>query len=345
MLLENGEFVSGDGAPARHTTGTRVVLSRALCRYRHFRAPPGLSPRQIASAARTFADAHAPFDDTGSLIFRTALGAGVWFWDQARVTAACGGVAPRTMVPESLLRGPGEGWRLLECAEGVEAQYWEAGVLIASTWRRSAFTREQWAAFVLGVDAPMVEPSDSPPALERPGLRTGANWRRNLIGSPLTWRDAEQALLSVSLCALGLAAFFGGQALRHDQAARADTRAVATIEASMNREPAQQRVREHLALLRAYQSATVGVDVLGASSEAIAALAQFGVEPARWRADQEGLSITAPGSVNDLPVRDIVSALEAAESLCGVEPVFGEGEVEFNARIAQPGAASCGGPA
>ncbi len=160
----------------------------------------------------------------------------------------------------------------------------------------------------------------------------------------MTWRDAEYALLTASLCALGLAAFFGGQALRHDQAARGDAQAVAALEASMNREPAQQRVRERLALLRAYQSATAGADVLGASSEAFAAMARFGVEPVRWRADQTGVSITVPGSVNDLPVRDIVGALEATESLCGVEPVFGQGEVEFHARIAQPGAASCGSP-
>lgn len=345
MLLESGEFASADGALTRDRPGRRVVLSRALCRYRHFRAPAGLSPRQVASAARTFAQAHAPYEDTGSLIFRTPLGAGVWFWDQARVAAACADAAPRALVPEPLLRGPGEGWRLLECVEGYEAQYWESGALIASTWRRNIFAREQWAAFVLGVDAPLLDAPDSPPALDHAPLRMGANWRRNLIGAPLTWRDGEQMLLSGALCALALAAFFGGQAMRHDQAARADTRAAAALEASMSQEPAQQRVRERLDLLRAYQAATASVDALGASSEAIAVLAGFGLEPLRWRADQEGLSVTAPGNVNDLPVRDIVTALEATASLCGVEPAFGQGEVEFRARISAPGAATCGAPA
>jgi hypothetical protein len=334
MLLESDQ-IAGGGLGKRAAGGV-LIISRALCRYRHFRTPAGLSSRQIANAAATFSQAHAPYEQTGSLTFRTPLGVGVWFWDQARIAAACGGDAPRAIVPESLLRGAGEGWRVLACEEGFEAQYWEAGALVASTWRRGPFGREYWNAFALGIETPATEPPDALPAATETPLRKGANWRRNRIGAPLNWRDAENALFTLCVCALALAAFFAGQALHRQTAAAADLRASAAMEAQMDQDATHQRVREHLALLRAYHGANSGPDVLGAASEATATLAGFGITPLSWRADAEGLSIAAPGSVNDLPVREIVTALEALESLCNVEPSFAAEEVTFRAVLAGP---------
>ena len=69
----------------------------------------------------------------------------------ALVAAACAGKAPALVVPETILRDAGDGWRVIACAEGVEAQYWEDRTLLASSWRREPFTREQWTAFALGV--------------------------------------------------------------------------------------------------------------------------------------------------------------------------------------------------
>ncbi len=342
MRHEMRHVLREDSVPGEHPSGRSVVLSRALCRYRHFRAPPGLSGRQVAGAARTYAQAHAPFDDAGSLIVRTPLGAGIWFWDQARVAAAYSGAPPRLLVPESLLRSDGEGWRVLACNEGVEAQYWEDGALLASSWRRTPFTREQWAAFALAVEGPAVRPpNDPPPALEAPG-RGDAHWRRNLIGEPLSWRTGEAACTTVALCALALTAFFSGQALRYDGAAGADARAVAALEARMSADAAQQRVRERLGMLSAYQAVHAGADALGASAEGLAAFAQFGLEPQSWSVNGGVFSASVAGGVSELPVREIIAAMEAAPSLCAAEPAFLEGMVEFRARVTSA-EAPCGG--
>lgn len=341
MRADAGKFLREGAGPAERAPSGPVVLSRALCRYRHFRAPPGLSKRQTASAARTYAQAHAPFDNAGSMLLRTPLGVGIWYWDQNRVAAAYAPAPPRTLVPESLLRGRGEGWRILTCDEGVEAQYWEEGALLASSWRRTSFTREQWAAFALGVEAPAIRPpNEPPPAVDEP-LHDGGQWRRDLIGEPLSWRHGEVAFGTVALCALALAAFFTGQALRYGGAARADTVAVAALEADMSADQAQQRVRERLALLGAYDSVHAGADVLSASAEAMAAFAQFGLEPQGWSVSGEGFSATLAGGVAEVPVREIVAALDAAPSLCAAAPEFREGAVEFRARVTSPDA-PCG---
>lgn len=322
-----------DSLHGERATGRAVVLSRALCRYRHFRAPPGLSRRQVAGAARTYAQAHAPFDNTGTLIVRTPLGAGVWFWDQARVAASYDGAPPRALVPESLLRSEGEGWRVLTCDEGVEAQYWEDGALLASSWRRAPFTREQWAAFALGVEAPALRPPNDPPPAIEAARRSDAHWRRNLIGEPLSWRTGETACATIALCAMALTAFFSGQALRYDGAAGADARAVAALEARMAGDAAQQRVRERMGLLSAYDAAHRGVDALGASAEGLGVFAQLSLEPQSWSVRSGVFAASIAGGVSELPVREIIAALEASPSLCAAEPAFLEGMVEFRARV------------
>lgn len=343
MHHEMRNLLREDSVPGERAPGS-AVLSRALCRYRHFRAPPGLSRRQVAGAARTYAQAHAPFDNASSLIVRTPLGAGIWFWDQTRVAAAYSGAPPRVLVPESVLRSDGEGWRVLACDEGVEAQYWEDGALLASSWRRTPFTREQWAAFALGVEGPALRPpNDPPPATEAP-RRGDAQWRRNVIGEPLSWRTGETVCATIALCAMALAAFFSGQALRYDGAAAADARAVAALETSMAADPAQQRVRERMGLLGAYHAAHSGVDALGASAEGLAAFAQLGLEPQSWGVGAGVFSASIAGGVSELPVREIIAALEATPSLCAAEPAFLEGMVEFRARVTSA-EAPCGADA
>ncbi len=328
MLLE-ADILAG----SVHGAGSPLLLSRALCRYRHFRAPPGLTWRQVANAARTFAQAHAPFSETGTLLMRTPAGAGIWWWDAARIAAACGGKAPGVVVPETVLRGAGEAWRVVACAEGVEAQYWEDGTLLASSWRREPFTREQWVAFALGVEAPAsAAPLAAPEPIELP-LRRGGAWRRHWIKPAATWRDAEAALATVALCAAALAAFFAGQGLRQDNSAAADTRAAAAIEARIGADPAMGRVREQTALLQAYDAALGDGDVLAAAADAFAALAQFGQQPEGWQVEAGALRVRVLAASGDMQLREIVAALEATESLCEVEPTFQPDAVAFAAKL------------
>ncbi len=336
-LLENGTLVGADGdtLPAG-----ALLLSRALCRFSLYRASPGLSRAHIARAARTHAEANAPFAETGALVLRSPHGAEIWYWDKAQVSIGVSPKALRTLAPESLFRGAGEGWRILACVEGFEAQYWQEGGLVASTWRRRAFTREQWIAFAMGVEAAAHEPPDAPPAPTSTQVLTRAHWQGREIKPPLTWRDAETAATSFALCLSGLAAFFVGQGLHFEDDRRAIAREAVAIEESIASNPALQRAREHAALLRAFNAANAGADALAAAVDALVVFKQFGVEAESWRADQAGFHATLSASISEIPLRDVVAALEATPLLCGVEPNLSsrEGALELTAALETTGA-------
>jgi hypothetical protein len=315
------------------------VLSRALCRFKLYRAAPGLSRAQIARAARTYAEAHAPFADTGMLVLRAKHGAEIWYWDKAQAGAVKSG-------PESLLREPGDGWRVLACGEGFEAQYWDDGGLIASTWRRQNFSQEQWAAFVLGVDAAKHEaPRMPPPPIDLP-LLARAHWRARVIKPPWSWRDGETSAWSLALCALALAAFFAGQALHLEAITRSQAQAATAIEASIASDAALARARERTELLRAFNRVNAGGDALAAFADALSVFKTFNIEASTWRVDAQGLQATLNVSMTDIPLREVVAALEAKAHLCRVEPNLSsrEGALELTAKLeGEAGACDRGG--
>ena len=109
LLLESGTLA--DDAVSRLVGARDLVLSRALCRFRFYRAPQTLTRSQFAQAARVFAEVHAPFADTGTLILRAAAGAGIWYWDRAKLSS----FEPVGQIsPESVWREPGDGWRVVD---------------------------------------------------------------------------------------------------------------------------------------------------------------------------------------------------------------------------------------
>ncbi|HCK83176.1 MAG TPA: hypothetical protein DHW63_01230, partial [Hyphomonadaceae bacterium] len=112
-----------------------------------------------------------------------------------------------------------------------------------------------------------------------------------------------------------------------------DARAVAALEARMAGDAAQQRVRERMGLLSAYDAAHRGVDALGASAEGLGVFAQLSLEPQSWSVRSGVFAASIAGGVSELPVREIIAALEASPSLCAAEPAFLEGMVEFRARV------------
>jgi hypothetical protein len=334
MLLEDGTFEGGEGAPR-----TRVVLSRALCRFKLFPAGAGLTASQFARAARTFAEAEAPFADTGSLVLKTPVGASIWYWDRARL-AALGVHGAREVSPESVWKPSGEGWRVVACAEGFEAQYWQDGALIASSWRRGPFVKAQWTAFALSVDGATLDAPEEPPMamlLEN----SDGNWRRNQIKPPLGWRDVERGAATLALCGAALAAFFVGQALNHDRVATEERSAAAQIEARLRADPDIARVRERLALVRAYGDVMIDTHALSSTADAFEVFHRLELDVTAWSA--EGAQFRAIVAAPQGPVREIVAALEATPTLCGVTPEIGgaDGSVEFSARIMNDAAATC----
>ena len=338
LLLESGALHEGEAARATLSRG--VVLSRALCRHKPFRAAPGLTRAQVARAARTYAEAHAPFVETGSLVLRTLQGAAIWYWDKAQLATLGAGSAGDKVSPESVWRTGGDGWRILACAEGFEAQYWEDGGLIASSWRREPFTREQWAAFVLGIESFERAPPDDPPAPQRVPM-DDASWRRAQIKAPLGWRDLELGALSAGLCAVALAAMFAGQALRHDGGARAAARQADAIAARARQDANIARAHERAILLNEYAGSFADANALAAIGDAFTVLGRFGVQAQSWSADRQRLSLAIASAITETPVREIVAALEETPTLCSVTPELAGAESGFELRNNR---ARCGRP-
>lgn len=325
LLLENGAREAG--ADGQRLGKGALVLSRALCRFRFFSAPSGLRRAQVDKAARLFAEAHSPFKDTGTLILRSKLGAAIWYWDKQKL----GG--QNEVSPESVWRSPGEGWRVVRCVEGFEAEAWAGSVLIASTWRRGPFSAAQWSAFTLSVEGWETPPPSAPPDPVSVAAGNGA-WRRARLRAPLTWRHVQDAAATVGLCLVGLAAFFAGQAASHAVAARQEERAGAAFERLLRDDPGIARANEWSAVVAAYARQQSREDPLLSAAQGLEVLRTFGLEVRTWRADRRGFRamIDAPG--RDLAIREVIAALNATPLLCEATPeLAGGGQIELRAGI------------
>jgi hypothetical protein len=209
------ETVEGGGALASFLKGGRpnVWLARSLCAYQHF--DPGAARGGAAwAAARLHAASAAPFVQAGALVEKSGRGFSIWWWDRERVDpilAEAFGDRPPPLGPETFVPPVGGGWRVLRLTDGVEAQLWRDGGLVASRWRRGAFDAASWEAFVRIQPGPGDAPSEPPAALA--GFR--APFPRYSAGGGLIPEHllrAAPAALAVLL--LTAAAFWLGQGLK-----------------------------------------------------------------------------------------------------------------------------------
>lgn len=154
---------------------SRWVLARSLCRFRHFRLPPEAGA-QRRTVLRNLLRAWAPFDDTAYCVVARSDAGFAWAWDRPRVAAllaTASAPAGAALIPEALLapRETTDGVRLLQTLEGVDAQVWKGGELLASRWWPQAPEPEDWARWWrstavdsgLGADPPLPLPSVQTP--------------------------------------------------------------------------------------------------------------------------------------------------------------------------------------
>jgi|CXWL01.1.fsa_nt_gi hypothetical protein len=336
FLRENGSLVDAAGQPVAANAVRTLALSRALCRFHSFRAPPGLSSGQVVQAARLAAETNAPFSPSGSLILRTEGGASIWYWDGARV-AELFGTRAVNVAPESVFSAAHDGWRIVESLDGYEAQYWQNGALQASTWRRRPLDAAQWTLFVQGVENADTPAPATPPTPEKPAFDASGAWRRQQVKPPLSWADAEKAAAGVAFCAAGVAAFLVGQSLRLDGDARRDTARAAEISQVLSADENARRAEAQLALIQNYQTAMAAPDVLNAAADALEVLHRLDLQVGDWSVDGETLRLVLVQTASEIEVRDLVAALEAAPALENVEPQFrGRDQgLEINATLAQ----------
>lgn len=129
-----------------------LVLPRGMCRFGRFEL--GRVPASKRHAALSLMlPGWAPFRDIDHLAVWADGTATVWCWDKAQLQARLrqhgySGPAFATTVPETLLRPPeAEGLRLVRTLDGVEAQQWLDGSLLASRWWPQAPDAAAWTMF------------------------------------------------------------------------------------------------------------------------------------------------------------------------------------------------------
>lgn len=311
LLRENGEVVDARGKPAK--AEGEILLARGLCRFEQFRAPARLAQDDRDKAARLKAETDAPFRNAGSLMLRTKDGAAIWYWDAAQVAALLNKPIETDIraVPESLYRvGSGDGWRIIEVSDGFEAQYWQDGALVASTWRRRAFTDAQWRTFALSVDQAAAAAPSAPPSAEKAELVASSAWRRQRIGTPWTWKRVEDIARTAAVCVAALATFCAGYAFHLDQLAQQDERAGAAVHARLLASNEARRARAQLEVVKAFEQRQPSVNVLDSVGQALEVLRQFGIDAADWSATDQQIRLTAPYVRSQTPLREILAEFD-----------------------------------
>jgi Tfp pilus assembly protein PilN len=126
--------------------GQQRVIARAHCQYRR-ESFEGLPPRRRQQAALLASARLAPSEDALSYLTWTGDIAHFWFWtpDSGEVLSS-----DLNWVPESVLLASleGDGLRVLQVAQGIEAQHWKEGVLEHSQWWSELPSLEAWQRFV-----------------------------------------------------------------------------------------------------------------------------------------------------------------------------------------------------
>lgn len=195
------------GLPQRPFGRTPIVVARSLCRLRWFRLGT-LKAHERLDALRLQALAWLPFEDSAhalALLGDTGL---VICWDRRAAHQAletAGQDASRVLwQPEPLFcKAGGDDVRLVQGADGVEAQVWAQGHLLASQWWPTSPDALAWTRFLHGAGLP---PQDLP-ELETPPLITRA-WAPVMdIQTPAGQGSTERRV--VMACALALAFCLG----------------------------------------------------------------------------------------------------------------------------------------
>jgi hypothetical protein len=203
------------------------IISRGLCRCASIELPPVARRKQIAAAGLQLRQL-SPFAATGAYLVASKTRATVWYWDNAEVerAAASQGLKAEDLwvVPETLMYSPAvDGLRLVACADGVEAQRWEGGMIVASQWWSHQPGPAEWSLFVRQIGPAAADVSRTvPPALQHPA-RLRLPWATNALpgGRGAARRDVERsahALLGTAL--LLWSSWLGGAWLKLEWEAR-----------------------------------------------------------------------------------------------------------------------------
>lgn len=134
-----------------------------------------IAPAHRRAALRAQVLAWAPFDDTEARVELHGAAAWAYAWDRTRVAAmlASADDTGAHVEPEQAFRAAPsrDGPQLVECLEGVEAQYWRGGALHASRWWSALPDADEQRAWQRSL-GPLVEGQGHLPVPARTHWRT-----------------------------------------------------------------------------------------------------------------------------------------------------------------------------
>lgn len=204
--------VGDDALPLAPDTRA-LLLSRAWFRGRVFDLS-AVPAAQRRAALRAQLLAWAPFDDTDFLVALQGLHATAYAWDRQRVRERLDdlglGAARRVALwPETLWqRVPaGDGVRCLALEEGVEAQAWSGGRLVATRWWPQAPTAAAWSAWARALSDGLQPPAEAPMAQAPDWLAAPAAGWLTLDDLRSSWTPMQRLIVgSIAVAFTGLGA-------------------------------------------------------------------------------------------------------------------------------------------
>lgn len=172
--------------------------------------------------------AWAPFDRPTYRVAWQGNDALTFAWDETGVRAMLDAVAAPAQVellPETLMREPhrGSGVRVLNCVEGVEAQAWRDGAIVASRWWPQMPDADEALLWLRSLGSEAADATTLPPPVAVEWRRRPVQELQGLVDLRSTTSRMERVAVGTTLVAL---AGLGGVQAHQTWAAHAEREAV-----------------------------------------------------------------------------------------------------------------------
>jgi hypothetical protein len=305
-----------------------LVLSRGLCRFGRFELGH-IPPAKRSAALRLTLPTWAPFHDPDSVVAWADGIATVWCWDRKQVQALLqqqgyAGKPFAFILPESLLKPPQrDGLRLVQTLDGVEAQHWRTGHLLASRWWPRSPDDTAWQAFQrdCGIEPDLQQALPAAQAIEwlpRPWAQVEAS---GLADSRVAlW---EQAVHLALLAAVAVA--LTAMTLREVQLAHALQDGQNQLDEFKRLSAPLLKAREDALAALARMSQIDGLQRYPSPLSMMAAIAQAlpeqGATLREWEMADGKLKLLVGTTGASLTGADVVAALEKTRLFSGVKVV------------------------
>ena len=233
-----------------------------------------------------------PYAETGALITRDRDAFGIWWWNAEWVRERLGALAGRVRIlPETVARAPGVGWRCVQASTGFEAQLWRDGFLVGDVWSRRPFEQQDWEFVVHAFGSPDDSPESPPPSVAAP-YDLASPYLKSQVSELSVERLLPSLVAGFVVLTLCLSGFWIGEGLRLGAETDKLNQQVSRMRTVSSAE--RQHLLKELSQLQALQTATARPDPLAVLLDAENKLKPFGVQVQSFSATGDTLTLALP---------------------------------------------------